>query len=286
MKCMGSFALNCMDEYDVFLLDDGTCNPAILAEYAKLFKSPAVCYTNNQQEELVYSILKRFPNCLEFWGKHILARKLLVPALVGGEDIVFIDADIFFITKFSLKNAIQAVGNGYAFMFDTSDYARTLIWPHTWIFRFFWPQLKFVRRANTGIIIFKKTSWNAQFIEHILGRRYYKWHCKKLIGSIFYWMCEQTLYAMLAARGRAYYINPKQCRLANEGFTSDTTLNYTALHFVTGTRNLISKCAEISAKNENREHVVNIELIDAQLQPIAAPAWEEIKLGIRQLIRS
>jgi hypothetical protein len=282
MKCLSSFARNCTDDYEVLLLDDGTVDSPLLEEYIALFRARLRFLSDTDQNNIVRTELRCYPNCLAFWEQHVLARKLLAVPLVNDGQVVFIDSDILFVRPFTLVDALSSIGSAYGFMLDTSDYARTLIWPHTWRMQLRVPSLKFVRRANTGMLVFNRLSWSPTFIEGILRVGFYRKHVESLRGSLLYWMQEQSIYAMLGASCGAYYFNPTQCRLANEGFVPSQTRSYVALHFVSGTRHTIEECLQQASICDDAMPT-RVTVVPAERQPILMPDLEEVKLGVRRL---
>jgi hypothetical protein len=146
--------------------------------------------------------LDRFPACRAFRRTNPLALKLLdIPMLADGDDVAICDTDVIALRPFSGLFEWPDADTTAVFMPDSQNAYALRPW-HLLGAR----GVSLPRGLNTGLVLFRRTTHDLEFIEWFLGRAF------AVYRRIPKWV-EQTAWAALANRGRCRLYDARQVRV-------------------------------------------------------------------------
>jgi hypothetical protein len=223
--CLGSLLRLSAEPLRLRLHDDGTLTPADAEELAAALGGAEVV-RRAEADARTASRLARYPATRAFRAASPLALKLVDAALLAaGESLAYCDADVLFRRPFSGLYRFPSPAAGALFMTDTQNayslrswhLARRLTGPR---------RLRIPRQVNSGIFLFRRALYDADFVEWFLGQERFRFAPP--------WV-EQTAWGLLGARAGCWLLDRGQVRIPA---AADET-GAVALHFVRSVRGLL-----------------------------------------------
>ncbi len=225
LRAFQSF-VRCADRPIQFILhDDGSLREADVERLQTTLPGVTIVL-RSQADAFVDPMLARFPISRAFRQRNPLALKMLdIPMLADGGEMACCDTDVLAFRPFcGLFDWPDAETTG-VFMRDTQNAYALRPWHLLGRAGVALPS-----RVNTGLMLFRTSQHDLEFIEWFLGRQF------SVYDRIPGWV-EQTCWAALAHRGRCRLWDASQVRVvSDEGCLADPAL--VIGHFTSSVRRL------------------------------------------------
>jgi len=225
--CLKSLIDRSVEPLRVVIFNDGTLEPR--QKERLLSSSPEVSITEpSEADDACLQKLERFPACRKYRKANPLIRKVIDLPLMAQGDLYYADSDIYFVRRYEGLFEIAASSQDALFMDNAVESYCVAPWHLAG-----WRPLKLASRINSGIVCLREGCYDLEYVEYLLGR----W------GGVFarrhIWWADQTCWAALAARLRAFVCAPAQIPVMSPGFcVSPATV---AVHFVSTYRSGLSR---------------------------------------------
>jgi hypothetical protein len=225
LTCLGSFARNCRDAFSLTFIEDGSLTDGDAAQLSAAFNGARV-YRRPEQDDLVAPLLKNRPHSLEYRAALPYAIKLYDMAAIAaqnGGDFAYVDPDVYFFRPFRQFDR-RGMPEDLVMMNEPRDsYAMNFK------DRYFSPgRVKLPRGANAGLIFGRAGMFDWDYVEWFAGRPQ---------NRMTYSMLEQTTWAAMAHRLRAFQFDPRQINIPNSA--RDITDELVAQHYVMHLKKLL-----------------------------------------------
>jgi hypothetical protein len=224
LKCLASLVRFSAEPLSLILHDDGTLTPEDHEKLTSGLQGASVL-TRAEADSVVIPLLAKYSKCRAYRERHPLALKLIDMALIETGELAYCDSDILFLKPyrnlFSWPN-----GKGAAVFMQDSQEAYSLYPWHAYPIG----KVRIPRKVNTGLILFRCSEYDLDFVEWILGQP----QLERVFQKRPHWI-EQTCWAALGARVGCYVWSERQLVIASsrmEHVTEDTV----AIHFVAAYR--------------------------------------------------
>lgn len=261
--CLSSL-LRCSSEpLRLIIHDDGTLTDQDDDALLKTLPGSAI-FRRTEADAIVGEQLAQYPNCRAYRNRHPLGLKLLDIPLLALEELSYCDSDILFLRRFARMFEWASDGRSAIFMRDAQQAYSLRPWH---IFPF--GRLRVPGRINSGLIFYRTTKYELDFVEWFLGR-------PELIGVFRkrpHWI-EQTCWAALGWRAGCRVWSSAQLMIATErmkGLSADTV----GIHFVAASR---AKLQEFTGHEHNEgAEVVSIKSLKASHVSLIGMMLDDLK---------
>jgi len=224
LRCLGSLISYSSEPIALVVHDDGTLTPGDRTRLTSHLEGVSIL-NRDEADSLVLPRLTRYPNCAKYRRRHPLALKLIDTALIETGDLAYCDSDILFLKPFTNLYSWPGAGGAAVFMQDMQEAYSLYPW-HAHPFG----KIKVPQRINSGLILFRSSEYDLDFLEWLLGQPQLEHVFKKRP----HWI-EQTCWAALGRRVGCYVWSARQLLIANlkmDHVTEDTV----GIHFVAAYR--------------------------------------------------
>jgi hypothetical protein len=224
LKCLPSLIRFSAEPITLSVHDDGTLNEED-CERLMVALPGGTIVRRGEADELIEPLLARYPKCREYRQHHPLGLKLIDMALFEAEELAYCDSDILFLKPYTGLFKWPDNDAAAIFMQDIQDAYSLHPW-HLYPFG----KLRVPQRINSGLILFRTTLYDLDFIEWFLGKN----GLAKVFRKRAHWI-EQTCWAALGWRVGCYAWSARQFIIATPdmaGLSSDTV----GIHFVAAAR--------------------------------------------------
>lgn len=232
LRCLASLLRFSSEPIRLLIHDDGTLTRA---DYERLLADlpGSVIVNRTEADAIVSPLLKRYPRCRAYREQQVLALKLIDMALMESDELAYCDSDVFFLRPHKGLFTWPNEQTGAMFMQDIQDAYSLRPW-HVYPVG----KVRIPRRTNSGLIFFRRSAYDLDFVEWLLGRD----ELSEVFQKRPHWI-EQTCWAALGWRAGCYLWSADQFIIATPAMTelSDDTVG---IHFVAAAR---SKLNEFSA---------------------------------------
>jgi hypothetical protein len=261
LACLGTLLTHSVEPLHLRIHDDGSLTAT---DRDRLMQGlpGSVIVLAKEAEDTVLPLLARYPECLAFRARSVLARKLLdVPLLSTGE-FAFCDSDVWWFRPFeglsqSLQPAVQAV-----FMKDNQEAYSLRPWD------LIGPRaVRVPSRVNTGLILARTSILDLDFLEWLLG-------LKLPAFSRFPLWAEQTCWAALGQRAGCRLWDPQQVQVIQDAGCLGQPL--TAGHFTSEVRSLMPSRHTRQVGNDDGQPL-KLGTIEARALGALGLGWSQIK---------
>lgn len=231
LVCLGSLLRFSAEPIRLLVHDDGSLTPADLERLAVGLAAPAVV-PRREADERMRQLLAGRPGAAAFRAANPLAAKLLDATLLApAAELAFCDADVLFLRPFARLFELPA-GAGALFMSDPQNAYSVRSWH---LLRE--PRLRLAAHVNSGVLFFRRASFDLDLLEWFLGRPEYRF------APV--WV-EQTCWALLGQAAGCRLLDPAAISIPVAGCeTADR--GRVALHFVSPVRSLLARHAQVPA---------------------------------------
>ncbi len=221
--------------------DDGTLSEADCEALTSGLPGARIV-SRAEADEKVLPMLNRYPKCRSYRMQHPLALKLIDLPLFEPNDLAYCDSDVLFLRPYTCLFGWASAGVSAIFMQDSQDAYSLRPWHIHPVGR-----IRVPRRVNTGLILFRTSAYDLEFIEWFLGQK----QLEKVFTKRAHWV-EQTCWAALGWRAGCYVWDSRQLIIANPRMTglSEETVG---IHFVASYRDKLGEFPDtqhLPAKNE------------------------------------
>lgn len=224
LKCLPSLIAFSAEPLRLLIHDDGTLSQA---DYERLTAAlpGATLVKRVEADAQIEPLLARYPNCRDYRRRHALGLKLIDMALFETEELAYCDSDILFLKPYSGLFQWPDRGAAAIFMQDIQDAYSLHPW-HLYPFG----KLRIPQKINSGLILFRTSVYDLDFIEWLLGQK----RLARVFKKRAHWI-EQTCWAALGWRVGCYVWSASQFMIATPGMEglSDATVG---IHFVAAAR--------------------------------------------------
>jgi hypothetical protein len=229
LVCLNSLFRQSVEPIRIVVLNDGTLDNYDKEQLHSIGIGTRVI-DKAEVEELCLSKLARYPTCSAFRSTNILFRKLFDLPLFTSADFFYADSDVYFFKPFVGLFTLNEMEQDVLFMDNgTESYSLRpwhLIGPKA---------ARLASGINTGIICLRAGYLDLDYVEYLLRK----------LGHVFEqhhtWWAEQTCWAALAMRMRAFVCDPEQVAVMRPGLAvSNATC---AVHFVSTFRGALPEYA-------------------------------------------
>jgi hypothetical protein len=247
LKCLPSLSGFSRESMTLLIHDDGTlsdedCDRLIAAlPGASIVRRP-------DADARIEPLLARYPKCRQYRQHHPLGLKLLDMALFEPQELAYCDSDILFLKSYTGLFKWPGDQTSAIFMQDIQDAYSLHPW-HVYPFG----KIRVPQKINSGLILFRTSVYDLEFIEWFLGQ--------KRLESVFkkraHWI-EQTCWAALGRRVGCYAWNARQFIIATPdmvGLSSETV----GIHFVAAARSKLLEFYPVAHSAQDLESAVVIE---------------------------
>ncbi len=225
VTCLKSVLHYSVEPIQFVIFDDGTLDSADKDQLKSV--SPGTTIVEKAEaDELCLRKLSGYPTCVRFRSANVLFRKLFDIPLATSADLFYIDSDIYFFKPFAGLFALDEREQDVVFMDNRVESYSVRPWHIIGS-----NGLNLASRINTGIICLRRGCLDLDFIEHVLRR----WG--SVLESHHLWWGEQTCWAALATRLRAYVCDRKQIAIMRSGL--ELSEEMCAVHFVSSFRHAL-----------------------------------------------
>jgi len=228
LRCLPSLIHFSSEPVKLLLHDDGTltdddCEKLI----ARL--SGADILSRDEADATVVPLLKRHPKCRAYRQRHPLALKLIDMPLIQSEELAYCDSDVLFLKPHMGLFSMPEPKTAAIFMQDIQDAYSLRPW-HIYPMG----KVRVPRRVNAGLILFKSSAYDLDFVEWMLNRE----QLSEVFQKRPHWI-EQTCWAALGWRVGCRVWSERQIIIATPSMKdfSDETV---AIHFVAACRGKLS----------------------------------------------
>jgi hypothetical protein len=245
IKCLGSLKRFCQNPHTYNIHDDGTLTDLDKSRLDELLHNTT--YINRSYaDSIILNKLKKYPHCYKYRQNHPWALKLFDICLLGDQkdDIYFSDSDILFLRPFLLPYGMK--DNSITFMQDSSECYSILPWHLHPI-----GPWKIVSRANTGLILARKSALDLDYLEKFLSNQ----RLSYIISKRPNWV-EQTCWSLLAAQNGGFVLDSSQVCVATRQMSFPIDQNKIAIHFVSSYRKNLSRFTFRAIDNKKSSEVL------------------------------
>lgn len=233
MRCLASLLRFSLEPISLLIHDDGSLTnedrETLLTDLpdSRIVGRP-------EADSIVQPLLRQYPHCRAYRERHPLALKLLDMALLESDDLAYCDSDVFFLRPHTGLFAWPNAQTAAIFMQDIQDAYSLRPW-HL----FPLGQVRMPRRTNSGLILFRRSAYDLDFVEWLLGQS----ELKGVFTKRVHWI-EQTCWAALGWRAGCYLWSAGQFMIATQAMTglSDKTVG---VHFVAAARSKLKEFSEL-----------------------------------------
>jgi hypothetical protein len=196
LACLGSLMRCSAEPLRLRLHDDGSLTGQDRDRLAEGLAGAEILAGAAADAEMTLLLAER-PVAQAFRAANPLGRKLLdVPLLFPEEEVAYCDADVLFLRPFRGLFSLPDPGAGALFMTDPQNAYSVRSWHLLRESRLALP-----RRANTGVVVFRREHYDLDLIEWFLGR-------PELLRPPVW--AEQTAWALLGQRAGCWLLDPAQ----------------------------------------------------------------------------
>jgi hypothetical protein len=244
LRCLASLIRFSSEAIGWVIHDDGTLTAedhnTLLADLPG-----SAIVSRAEADAIVEPLLKRYPGCRAYRESHPLALKLLDVALLESDELAYCDSDLLFLRPHTGLFAWPNTEAGAIFMQDIQEAYSLRPWHLHPVGKICVPG-----RANSGLIFFRRSAYDLDFIEWVLGRP----QLESVFEKRAYWI-EQTCWAALGWRAGCYLWSASQFIIATPGMKdlSDSTVG---IHFVASCRDSLWEFLEEQREEQAREPVL------------------------------
>jgi hypothetical protein len=263
LRCLASLLRFSADPISLVIHDDGTLTIEDRETLRGALPGSAIV-SRVDADASVQPLLERYPHCREYRERHPLALKLLDIPLLARYELAYCDSDILFLKRFTRLFEWADDDSSPIFMRDVQDAYSLRPWH---IFPF--GKIGIAQRINSGLIFYRTSNYDLDFVEWFLGRPELAAVFRKRQHSI-----EQTCWAALGWRAGCRVWDSSQLMLANpemRGLSADTV----GIHFVASYR---GKLEEFPQPNGDASgHPVEIRSSKAGQISLLGMLMDEVK---------
>ena len=198
ITCFGSLLKFSTEPLHLVIHDDGSLTPEDTQKLLSSLEGSTIV-SRAEADELMNQQLKNYPNSYKYRDENIYGLKLLDISLLSQTDFAFCDSDILFLRPFSGMFRWPNAETSALFMQDYLNSYSILPWHLLGA-----DKPKMPSKVNSGLIFFRKSAYDLDFIEWVLGRDEFR----HKVG----WL-EQTCWAALGYRAGCRLWNPQQIAL-------------------------------------------------------------------------
>lgn len=229
LRCLASLIRFSSEPIKLHLHDDGTLTNADI-ELLLTKLSGSVIVSRPEADAIVLPQLNRYPKCRAYRERQVLALKLIDMALIESEELAYCDSDVLFLKPHAGLFAWPNERIGAMFMQDIQDAYSLRPW-HVYPAG----KVRVPRRTNSGLIFFRRSAYELDFVEWLLGQP----GLEGVFAKRSHWI-EQTCWAALGWRARCYLWSAGQFIIATQSMTglSDETVG---IHFVAAARSKLNE---------------------------------------------
>lgn len=268
LTCLGSLLKLSADPINLVMHDDGSLTPEDKEKLLSGLKGSTLLLRSEANERM-NELLKNYPNCYKFRYENVLALKLLDVALLTEGNIAFCDSDILFFRPFTGLFNLPDPNTSALLMMDYLESYSVLPWHLLGS-----TQIKLPSKANSGLIYFRKSAHDLDFVEWFLGRDEVRFKGK------LSWI-EQTCWAAQSYRAGLRLWNPQQVMLMRPH--THLTSQSLAGHFVKEVRHRINEFQVKADSIEQSSEPILAQTVPSQSCNVVA--LTQMHVG-RQLKRS
>jgi hypothetical protein len=234
LRCLASLVRLSSEPIRLHIHDDGTLTEAD-SELLLADLPGSVIVNRPEADAIVLPLLKRYPKCRAYREQQVLALKLIDMALMESEELAYCDSDVLFLRPHTGLFAWPNEQTGAMFMQDIQDAYSLRPW-HVYPAG----QVRIPRRTNSGLIFFRRSAYDLDFVEWLLGQP----RLEGVFAKRAHWI-EQTCWAALGWRAGCYLWSAWQFIIATQAMTglSDETVG---IHFVAAARSKLKQFSEPS----------------------------------------
>jgi hypothetical protein len=236
--------------------DDGTLNHEDCDKLVTALPG-ATIVSRNEADARIEPLLARYHKCRKYRQQHPLGLKLIDMALLETDELAYCDSDILFLKPYAELFKWPDDTTAAIFMQDIQD-AYSL---HPWhIYPF--SKIRLPQKINSGLIFFRTSVYDLEFIEWLLGQK----RLEKVFKKRAHWI-EQTCWAALGWRVGCSVWSARQFIIAtpNMEALSDETIG---IHFVAACRGKLQDFPTQRDCRADRETAVSINAKPAQLSSV------------------
>lgn len=235
LKCLPSLGRFSLEPITLLIHDDGTLTAADCDRLLTTLPG-ATIIKREEADARIEPLLMRYPKCRAYRQSHALGLKLIDMAALESEELAYCDSDILFLKPYAGLFKWPTQPAAAIFMQDIQD-AYSL---HPWHIH---PLggVRVPRMINSGLILFRTSAYDLEFIEWLLGQK----HLEKVFQKRAHWI-EQTCWAALGWRVGCYVWSASQFMIATPSMRglSDETVG---IHFVAAARGKLSEFPGVPA---------------------------------------
>jgi hypothetical protein len=228
LRCLASLLRFTSESISLIIHDDGSLTGDDCKELIGRLPGAEIV-SREEADAIVDPLVKSHPECRAYRERHPLALKLIDMALLPSEDLAYCDSDVLFLKPHTGLFTWPDEGTGGVFMQDVQDAYSLRPW-HIYPLG----EVRVPRRVNSGLILFRSSAYDLDFVEWLLSR--------KQLSEVFqkrpHWI-EQTCWAALGWRAGCRVWSGRQIIIATpsmKDFSDDTV----AIHFVAACRGRLS----------------------------------------------
>lgn len=238
LRCLASLLRFSSEIIRLLIHDDGTLTSADRETLLAGLPGSEII-SRAESDAIVQPLLKRYPRCRAYREKHVLALKLIDTALQESDELAYCDSDVFFLRPYKGLFAWPSAKTGAVFMQDIQDAYALRPW-HLYPIG----PIQMPRRMNSGLIFFRRSAYDLEFIEWFLGEP----RLRAVFEKRAHWI-EQTCWAALGWRAGCHLWSAGQFRIATQTMTglSDETVG---VHFVAAARSKLNEFGAPSTVGE------------------------------------
>lgn len=251
LRCLGSLISYSSEPISLIVHDDGSLTPGDRARLTSELNGVRIV-SRAEADSIVLPLLQRHPNCRKYRHQHPLALKLIDIALIGTGDLAYCDSDILFLKPFTRLYSWPEGSGAAVFMQDTQEAYSLYPW-HAHPFG----KIKVPQRINSGLILFRSSEYDLDFLEWMLGQP----QLEQVFEKRPHWI-EQTCWAALGCRVGCFVWSARQLLIANlkmDHVTDDTV----GIHFVAAYRGNLKLFSEQTSTSLSGAQAVGIKAAPA-----------------------
>lgn len=232
LKCLASLLHFSSDSLSLLIHDDGTLTGD--DQHLLISRLPGSrILSRAEADSLVQPLLTRYPKCMAYRQHHPLALKLIDMPLLEAADLAYCDSDVFFLRPYARLFAWPEEKTSAVFMQDNQEAYSLRPW-HMYPIG----KIRVPRRVNSGLILFRTSSYDLDFIEWMLGHQ----PLDEVFKKRRHWI-EQTCWAALGWRVGCHVWSARQLIIASQamaGLSQETI----GIHFVAAYRSRLNDFPE------------------------------------------
>lgn len=234
LTCLGSLLRFSVEPLRLVIHDDGSLTSEDVTKLLDGLQDSTIIL-RREADERMNELLKNYPNCYKYRRDYIYGLKLLDIALLGQSNFAYCDSDILFFRPFKGLFSFPNSETSAIFMRDYTDAYSMLPWHLIGS-----DKPKLISKVNAGLIFFRKSAYDLDFIDWFLGHEQFRHKVN--------WL-EQSCWAALGQRVGCRQWDTQQVVLMRPG--SRITPDLVAGHFVGEIRH---RLGEFLAESEQLDH--------------------------------